>query len=75
LSGGWHKWEGEDIRNRCGRMNMEKYYVLMYENGKMRPVETILRMDEGESRRMMDQVNLTQIYCKHFCKCQNIPPV
>jgi hypothetical protein len=25
-----------------------KYYVLMYENGKMRPVETILRMGGEE---------------------------
>jgi hypothetical protein len=24
--------------------NMVEYYVLMYENGKMRPVETILRI-------------------------------
>jgi hypothetical protein len=34
---------GEDIRKGCWR----KYYVVMYENGKMRPVETILKMGEG----------------------------
>jgi hypothetical protein len=32
---------GEDIRKRCRRVKMVEYYVLMYENGKMRPVETI----------------------------------
>jgi hypothetical protein len=39
----------------------------MYENGKMRSVETILRMIEG--------VHLTKIYCKHLCKYHNVPPV
>jgi hypothetical protein len=29
------------------RVNVVKYYVLMYENGKMRPVETIPGMGEG----------------------------
>jgi hypothetical protein len=33
---------GEDIKKGCSRMNMVKYHVLMYENGKMRSVETIL---------------------------------
>jgi hypothetical protein len=28
-------------------VNMVEYYVLMYENGKMRPVETIPGMEEG----------------------------
>jgi hypothetical protein len=23
---------------------------------------------------MMERVNLTKIYCKHFCKCHNVPP-
>jgi hypothetical protein len=29
-------------------VNMVEYYVLMYENGKMRAVETIPGMGEGE---------------------------
>jgi hypothetical protein len=28
-------------------VNMVEYYALMYENGKMRPVETIPGMGEG----------------------------
>jgi hypothetical protein len=32
---------GSDIRKGYRRVNMVEYYVLMYENGKMRPVETI----------------------------------
>jgi hypothetical protein len=35
---------------RCRRVNVEKkYYILMYEkNGKMRPVDTIQGIEEGE---------------------------
>jgi hypothetical protein len=32
---------GEDTRKGCRRVNMVEYYVVMYENGKMRPVEII----------------------------------
>jgi hypothetical protein len=39
---------GEDIRKGCGRRICWRYYVLMYENGKMRPVETIPRMRDKE---------------------------
>jgi hypothetical protein len=28
-------------------VNMVEYYALMYENGKLRPVETIPRVGEG----------------------------
>jgi hypothetical protein len=52
---------------------MVEYYVLRYENGKMRPVETVLRMRGlGRQSRMMEGVNLTIMYCKHFCKCHNV---
>jgi hypothetical protein len=44
LSGGWCQGEGEDIRKGW---KWWEYYVLMYENGKMRPVETILRIVGG----------------------------
>jgi hypothetical protein len=47
-----------------------KYYVLTYENGKVRPVETI---PEGGGR-MVARVNSTMMYCKNFGKCHNIPP-
>jgi hypothetical protein len=49
-----------------------EYYVLMYENGKMRPVETISGMGEG---RLKEGVNSTMIRCKNFCKCHNVPLV
>jgi hypothetical protein len=56
LSGGWHHWEGEDIRKGCKRVNMVEYYALMNENGNMRPVETVPRMEGGRvgQRRMME---------------------
>jgi hypothetical protein len=37
----------EDIRKWVKEVNMVKYYALMYENGKKRPVETILRTGGG----------------------------
>jgi hypothetical protein len=37
----------EDIRKGVGRQIWRKHYALMYENGKMRPVETIPGMEEG----------------------------
>jgi hypothetical protein len=46
---------------------------IIYENGKMRPVETFLRRGEGGIKGMMEGVNLTKIYCKHFCKCHDVP--
>jgi hypothetical protein len=47
----------------------------MYENGKMRPVETVLRMGGEGIKKTDGGINLTKIYCKHFCKCHNVPPV
>jgi hypothetical protein len=41
LSEGWYQWEGEDKRKGCRRENVVEYYVLMNENGKMTPVETV----------------------------------
>jgi hypothetical protein len=29
-------------------------------------------MGEGGSRRMMEQVDSSMIYCKNFCKCHNV---
>jgi hypothetical protein len=46
----------------------------MYENGKMRSVETILKMGVEGIEENGGGVNLTKIYCKHFCKCHNMPP-
>jgi hypothetical protein len=54
---------------------MVEYYVLMYENGKMRPVETIPGMQGGGIKGNDGGVNSTVIYFKNFCKCHNEPPV
>jgi hypothetical protein len=47
----------------------------MYENGKMRPVDTILVMGYEGWKRMMEGANSTMIYYKNFCKCHSVPPV
>jgi hypothetical protein len=56
---------------------MVEYYVLMYENGKMKPVETIPGMGGGEIKGNGGGVNSAMIYlihCKNFYKCHNVPP-
>jgi hypothetical protein len=53
---------------------MVEYYVLMYANGKMRPVETISGVGGGEIKENDGGVNSAMICCyKHFCKCDNVP--
>jgi hypothetical protein len=47
----------------------------MYENGKMRPVETIPGMEERGRKENDEGVNSTMIYCKNFCNCHNVSPV
>jgi hypothetical protein len=44
----------------------------MYENGKMKPVETVPGMGGREIKENDGGVNLI---CKNFCKCHNVPPV
>jgi hypothetical protein len=53
-----------------------KYYVLMHENGKMRPVEALPGMqEEGRMKENNGGVNSTMKYCKNFGKCHNVPPI
>jgi hypothetical protein len=45
----------------------------MYENGKMRPVETVPEMGGGGIKDHDGGVNSNVIYCKNFCKCHSVP--
>jgi hypothetical protein len=56
---------------KIARLHGGNIYVLMCENGKIRPVETVQGMGEGEQRSMLEVLNLTMIYCKNFCKCHS----
>jgi hypothetical protein len=47
----------------------------MYENGKVRPVETAPGMRGRRIREKMEGVNLTMIHCKNLDKCHNVSPV
>jgi hypothetical protein len=47
-------------------------YVLIDKNGKMRAVETILRIKGGRIKENDEQGEF-KIYCKHFCKCHKYP--
>jgi hypothetical protein len=49
-----------------------KCYVLMYENGKMRPVETIPGMEEGWIKEDDGGGEFNMIYYKNFGKYHNI---
>jgi hypothetical protein len=53
---------------------MVEYYALMYENGKMRPAETVPRMGRRGIKKNGGGVNSTVIYCKNFCKCHIASP-
>jgi hypothetical protein len=50
------------------------YFVSIYENRRMKPVENFLRRWQGRQGRMMEWVNPTKIYFKHICKYYNISP-
>jgi hypothetical protein len=46
----------------------------MYENGTMRPVETIPGVGRG-IKENDGRGESNMIYCNNFCKCHNVPPV
>jgi hypothetical protein len=48
-------------------VNVVEYYVHMYENGKMRPDETIPGIGGGAIKENDGGVNSTMIYHKNFC--------
>jgi hypothetical protein len=41
LSAGWYSGRRGGYKERVSGVNAVEYYVLRYENGKMRPVETV----------------------------------
>jgi hypothetical protein len=47
----------------------------MYENGKTRPVETILRREGRRIKENDCEENLTKMYFKHFYKCTCTPSI
>jgi hypothetical protein len=47
----------------------------MYENGNMRPAETIPVMRRGGIKENDGGANSTMIHFKNFYKCHNVPPV
>jgi hypothetical protein len=46
----------------------------MYENGKMRPVETIPGMQGGGYKGEDGDGEFSMTYCKNICKCHSVPP-
>jgi hypothetical protein len=48
------------------------YFVSIYENRRMKPVEIVLRRERG--KRTIEGVNPTKIYCKDVCKYYNVSP-
>jgi hypothetical protein len=47
------------------------YFVFIYDNRRMKPVEIVLRRRGGKKERMMEGINVTMIYCKFICRYQN----
>jgi hypothetical protein len=52
-----------------------RYFVVMYENRTMKPVESVLRSEEGQKRRRMERVDLIKTYCNPLCSCHKVSPV
>jgi hypothetical protein len=48
------------------------YFVFIYENRRMKPLEIVLRKGKKEER---EGVNPTKLYFKHICKYHNVSPV
>jgi hypothetical protein len=74
LSGGWHQWEGTDIKKGCRSVNVVQVLCTCI-SGNMRPVENVPGMGGGLIKENDGGVNSTMIHCKNFCKCHNVPPV
>jgi hypothetical protein len=53
---------------------MGMYFVSIYENRRMKPVEIVLRRGEG-GRGRMEGGNPTKVYFKHICKYCNVSPI
>jgi hypothetical protein len=68
LEGGRHKERGNE--GEYDRYMLYPYMKIEEQN--------LLKLFEeggwGERGRMIGGVNLTKIYCKHICKCQNVSP-
>jgi hypothetical protein len=54
LSGGWYQWNGEGIRKGYRRVNTRMYFVYMYGNRTMKPVEIVLRRVKEGSGRILE---------------------
>jgi hypothetical protein len=62
-------------KEKVWEVNMVDYYAHIYENGKMRPIETVPGMGGKGVKENDGGVNSTMIYFKHFCKCHHVPLV
>jgi hypothetical protein len=62
------------LKLRILRNLVQMYCVHMYENGKMRPVETIPGVGGGRIKENGGGVNSTMMCCEHFCKCHSASP-
>jgi hypothetical protein len=49
------------------------YFVFLYENRSMKPVEIVLSSGGGQIRKNDGGVNLIKMHCKHICKYHNAP--
>jgi hypothetical protein len=68
--------KGKDVGKGGGRWIWYKYCIHRYVNEKMIPVETIPEMRGvgiKESVKGMNSSLICLIYCKNFCKCNNVP--
>jgi hypothetical protein len=51
------------------------YFIHLYENRIVKPIEIVVRIEEDEGGKMMDGVNLTKVCCEHIWKCHSDSPL
>jgi hypothetical protein len=77
-----HLDEGVGISGRQVRVNGEgeggwiwcMFFVFVYENRTMKPIEIVLRKGRSGDEGEWWGVNLIKIDCKYICKCCNVSP-
>jgi hypothetical protein len=72
FSGDWYQWEEGGYKERAQAGEYGGY--IMHSCLKMRTVETVLRMKEGDIKEN-DGGGELNIYHEHFYKCHNVPSV
>jgi hypothetical protein len=71
---GWILVERRVNGESAGGWTWSSYFVYLYENRIMKPVEIILRRRPGGRGRFMEGMKVTKVHCEQICKCHDETP-